>query len=289
MKLPFLFDRDSRRWFFNLAMSGATLACIGLALLPLGSILYEAIVRGAAAISPAFLSRPSGEGGIANSIQGTLILIGLTSLVALPVGILTGIYLAEFGKNRIGAGIRFLVDIMTQTPSIVVGIFAYSLIFELGLLGVVPIRLVFSTTTAVIALSTIMIPIVARTSEEALRLVPTATREASLALGIPRYKTILRVVLPSCASALVTGGLLGIARVGGETAPLIMTAFLSPTFFTGLDQPIDALPLRVFRFAISPGLAEIQAAWGASLILVVLMLGISIASRAVLRLRTVSR
>ena len=287
--MTFRFDRDTRRRWFDVAMSVAALACVGIAILPLGSILFEASVRGAQAITPSFLRLPAGSGGIANSIQGTLVLIGLTGLVALPVGILTGIYLAEFGRNRIGGAVRFFVDVMTQIPSIVVGIFAYSFILELGIAGIVSRRLVFSTITAVIALSTIMIPFVARTSEEALRLVTTSTREAALALGIPRYKVILRVVLPSCASALVTGGLLGIARVGGETAPLIMTAFASPDFFTGLDQPIDALPLRVFRFAISPSLADNRAAWGASLILVVMMLGISIASRAVIRLRSVKR
>ncbi len=241
--MTFRFDRDTRRRWFDVAMSAAALACVGIAILPLGSILFEASVRGAAAITPSFLTLPAGSGGIANSIQGTLVLIGLTGLVALPVGILTGIYLAEFGRNRIGGAVRFFVDVMTQIPSIVVGIFAYSFVLELGVAGIVSRRLVFSTITAVIALSTIMIPFVARTSEEALRLVTTSTREAALALGIPRYKVILRVVLPSCASALVTGGLLGIARVGGETAPLIMTAFASPDFFTGLDQPIDALPL----------------------------------------------
>ena len=203
--MKFRFDRDTRRRWFDLFMSGAALACVGIALLPLGSILLEATVRGAASISPDFLTLPSGQGGIANAIQGTLVLVGLTALIALPVGILTGTYLAEFGKNRIGGFVRFFVDVMTQTPSIVVGIFAYSLIFELGLMGVVSTRLVFSTFTATSALATIMIPIVARTSEEALRLVPSATREAALALGIPRYRTILRVVLPSCASALVTG------------------------------------------------------------------------------------
>jgi len=284
------FDRDTRRRWIDLAMSGAALLCVALALLPLGSILYESIVRGASAITPNFLTLPSGMGDfIANSIQGTLILIALTALVALPVGVLTGIFMSEFGKNRMGQAVSFFVDIMTQTPSIVVGIFAYSLIFQFALAGFVSRRLVFSTITAVIALSTIMIPIVARTSEEALRLVPTATREAALALGIPRYRTILRVVLPSCASALFTGALLGIARIGGETAPLIMTAFLSPDFFTGLDQPIDALPIRVYRFATDPSIAANRAAWGASLILVVMMLGISVASRAVIRLRAVRR
>src|SRR5213079_1461976 len=205
--MKFLFDRDTRRRWFDVIMSGATLLCVALALLPLGSILFEALVRGAPALTPTFLTQSSLMGGI----------------------------------------VRLFVDVMTQTPSIVVGIFAYSFIFELSLLGFFPPPLVFSVISAVIALATIMIPIVARTSEEAMRLVPTSAREAALALGIPRYRTILRVVLPSCASALVTGALLGIARVGGETAPLIMTAAWNNDFFNGLDQPIAALPTQVYR------------------------------------------
>ena len=291
MKLlfKFPFDRDTRRHWIDLIMGAATLVCVGLALLPLGSILLEASIRGASAINLDFLTLPSYQGGIANSIQGTLVLMGLTALIALPVGILTGIYLSEFGKTRLGAAVRFFVDIMTQTPSVVVGIFAYSFVLELGLLGFFSRRLVFSAITAVLALATIMIPVVARTSEEALRLVPTSAREAALALGIPRYRTILRVVLPSCASALATGGLLGIARIGGETAPLIMTAFWNQDFLYRLDQPVAALPTQVYRFAVSPLLPDHRAAWGASLILILIMLGISIASRAAIRLRAVRK
>ena len=279
MKLRF--DRLSRRLWKDLAMNAAAFACVVIALLPLGSILVEASARGLRAISPSFFSSTTASSGIGNSIEGTLILVALSSVIALPIGVLTGIYLAEFGRNRIGGGIRFFVDVMTQIPSIVVGIFAYSFI-----LAVSP-RLVFSTTSGVIALSTIMIPFVARTSEEALRLVPNSTRESALALGIPYYRTILRVVLPSASSALVTGGLLGIARVAGETAPLIMTAFGSPYGFSGLDHPIESLPHTIYTFALSPSLAENQAAWGASLVLVLIMLGISVASRLVIRLRSV--
>ncbi len=129
MKFPV--DRDTRRRWFDFIMSGATLLCVALALLPLGSILFEALVRGAPALTPTFLTQSSLMGGIANAIQGTVVLIGLTALVALPVGILTGIYLSEYGKNRLGGIVRLFVDVMTQTPSIVVGIFAYSFIFEL--------------------------------------------------------------------------------------------------------------------------------------------------------------
>jgi len=287
-QVRFQFDRESRRLWKDLLMSIAALACVILALLPLGSILVEASIRGLQAISPNFFALNTGDGGIGNAIQGTLILVALAAGIALPVGILTGVYLSEFGKNRVGSAVRFFVDVMTQIPSIVIGIFAYSLVLELGAAGIVDRRLVFSTISGVFALATIMVPFVARTSEEALRLVPTSTRESALALGIPQHRTILRVVLPSASSGLVTGGLLGIARVAGETAPLIMTAFGSPFSFGGLDHPIESLPHTIYVFAVSPYAAQNQAAWGASLILVLLMLGISIASRLAVRLRSVS-
>jgi len=286
--MTLLLERDTWRYLKDIVMSVAALACVVLALIPLGSILIEAAGRGLQAIGPSFFVLNTGEGGIGNAIQGTLILIAMTSLIALPVGVLTGIYLSEFGKNRVGFAIRFFVEVMTQIPSIIVGIFAYSVILELGLLGVVDTRLVFSTTTGVIALSTIMVPFVARAAEEALRLVPVATRESALALGIPQYRTILRVVLPSASSALLTGALLGVARVGGETAPLLMTAFGSPFGFSGLDHPIESLPHTIYVFALSPSTAQNQAAWGASLILVLIMLVISITSRVIVRLRSVS-
>jgi len=283
------FDHDTRRQWKDLAMNLGAFFCVVIALIPLGSLLFEATVRGIRSISPGFFALTTANGGIGNAIQGTLILIGLTAAIALPVGILTGIYLAEYGKNRVGAAIRFFVDVMTQIPSIVVGIFAFSLLLELGAIGIVSSRLVFSTTTGVIALSTIMIPFVARTSEEALRLVPISTRESALALGIPRYRAILRVVLPSASSAVITGALLGIARVGGETAPLLMTCLGSGYWFEGLDQPCESLPHTIYVFALGPDSALNQAAWGASLILVLMMLGIAIASRVVIRLRAGTR
>ena len=287
--MTFRFDRDTRRQWKDFAMNVAAFLCVVIALIPLGSLLVEASVRGLRSITPSFFTLTTANGGIGNAIQGTLILIALTAVIALPVGILTGIYLAEYGKNPVGAAVRFFVDVMTQIPSIVVGIFAFSLILELGAAGIVDKRLVFSTTTGVIALSTIMIPFVARTSEEALRLVPISTRESALALGIPRYRAILRVVLPSSSSAVITGALLGIARVGGETAPLLMTCLGSPFWWQGLDQPCESLPHTIYVFALGPDSALNQAAWGASLILVLMMLGIAIVSRVVIRLRSVSR
>ena len=284
-------DRDTRRRVKDWGMAVACLACVVIALIPLVSILVEATARGLPAIGPGFFTETQPEpcspqlsgscptGGIANALEGTLILIGLAALVAIPFGILVGVYLSEYGHGRLGRSIRFFTDVMTNIPSIVVGIFVY------GLFVAVARSIVFSAIAGGLALATIMIPIVARTSEEALRLVPTATREAALALGVPKYRVILRVVLSSGRSALVTGALLGVARVGGETAPLIMTGFGNPFLFQGLDHPIDSLTLRIFYYGISPFGNWQNLAWGAALVLIVVMLGISIASRVALRSR----
>jgi phosphate transport system permease protein len=289
------FDRQARRIWKDRTMSIAALACVVIALIPLGSILLTAGVQGIQAIGPGFFTKsvppPCGigsseactPGGIGNAIEGTLILVGLASLMAMPVGILAGIYLAEYGHNRLGRGVRFLVDVMLQIPSIVVGIFAYTLIFEASRAGLTSGRLVFSTISGAIALATIMVPIVARTSEEALKLVPNSTREAALALGLPKYRVITGVVLGTARSGLLTGALLGVARVAGETAPLIMTAFNSPYFFQGLDQPIAAMPFVIYTFGVSPYSNWQQLAWGAAFVLVLMMLGISVISRVALR------
>ena len=285
---PFRFDREGRRLWKDLAMTVAAFACVVIALIPLGSILIEAGIRGIQALTPNLFLFDTAYGGIGNAIQGTLILIALSSVIALPIGILMGIYLSEFGKGRVGDAVRFFVDVLTQVPSIVVGIFVYSLFLTLALAGLMSTRSVFTTITGVIALTTIMIPFVARTSEESLRLVPVSTREAALALGIPRYRSILRVVLPSGVSGLVTGALLGVARVAGETAPLLMTAYGSFYGFSGLDQPIESLPHTIYTFALDGSPARLQAAWGASLVLVLIMLVISIVSRAIVHFRSVS-
>lgn len=291
------FDRDTRRRWKSHAISAAALACVVIALIPLGSILVEATSRGLGAVKPEMFtqSQPppcnpatSGTcptGGIANAIQGTLILVVIASLISLPAGILTGIYVSEFGANRLGGVIRFFMDIMTEIPSIVVGIFIYTLLLELSVLGWIDRRLVFSAIAGVLALAIIMVPIVARTAEEALKLVPTSTREAALALGIPKYRVTLRIVLSSARSGLLTGGLLAVARAGGETAPLIMTAFGNPFMFQGFDRPIEALPRIIYYYGISPFPNWQELAWGATLILVLMMLGISVASRILLRQR----
>lgn len=216
---------------------------------------------------------PNGEpgGGLANSIQGSLILVGLASLVGIPLGLFTGIYLSEFGRGAFAMGVRFLVDVLTGIPTIIFGLFAWVFI-------VVP-QQSFSGLAGGVALSIIMIPIVARTSEEVLRLVPNELREASLALGATESRTILRVVLPAARNGIITGAVLAMARVAGETAPLLMTAFGTPFFNSDITQPMDALPLRIFNFAESPYQAQINQAYSGSLILIVLIVLTSFAIR----------
>jgi phosphate transport system permease protein len=243
-----------------------------IAVTPLLSILYEVIIRGAPVISINFLTQSTSGGGIGPAIQGTLILIGLTSLIGIPIGILSGVYLAEFGNNKYADTMRTINDVLTEFPSIVVGITAY---------GVIVIALIghYSAIAGAVALSFILIPIVARTTEESLKLVPSSVREASLALGAHKWRTTLSVVLPSAKSGLVTGTLLAVARIAGETAPLIMTILGNRYFFQGLAQPMAALPLEIWRDSLQP-YASLQAqGWGAALILILIVLSLNIAVR----------
>jgi len=210
-------------------------------------------------------------GGLGPSIQGSLILVGLASLFGIPLGLFVGIYLSEFGRGAIATGVRFLVDVLTGVPTIIFGLFAWILI-------VVP-QQTFSGLAGGVALGIIMIPIVARTSEEVLRLVPQELREASLALGATESRTILRVVIPAASSGIITGIVLAMARVAGETAPLLMTAFGNPFFSADITRPVDALPLRIFNFAESPYSAQINQAYAGSLVLIVLILITSFAIR----------
>jgi phosphate transport system permease protein len=216
---------------------------------------------------------PNGEpgGGLGPAIQGSLILVGLASLFGVPLGLFTGIYLSEFGRGAIAMGVRFLVDVLTGVPTIIFGLFAWIFI-------VVP-QQTFSGLAGGVALGIIMIPIVARTTEEVLRLVPKELREASLALGATESRTILTVVIPAASSGIITGIVLAMARVAGETAPLLMTAFGNPFFNSDITQPMDALPLRIFNFAESPYQAQINQAYAGSLVLIVLILLTSFAIR----------
>lgn len=285
------FDRDSRRRVKNLIMMGLTVVCVGLALVPLGSILYSVAVRGASVLNVDFFTQTQPapcspnpitactQGGIANAIVGTLLLLSLSCLIAIPLGVLTGVYLAEYGKGPLAFGVRFFADVMTGLPSIVFGMFIYA-----GFLLVLPGK-VFSALAGVLALAVLVLPFVARTTEESLRLVPNSLREAALALGVPKHRVTGRVVLTSARDGVVTGAILAMGRVGGETAPLIMTAFGNLYMSTQLDKPVESLSLLIFYNAASPYANWNALAWGAALVLALMMLGLSIAVRVFLRRR----
>lgn len=255
--------------------------CVIIAVIPLGSILVEVVVKGLPMINWAFLSSAPGPGsgtigGIGPAVQGSLILIGLTSLIGIPIGVMSGIYLAEFGTTRYAHFMRTLNDVLTEFPSIVVGltVFIVVVLREGTSLG-----LGFSPLAGAIALSFILIPIVARTAEEAIKLVPNALREASLALGVRRWRTVLSVVLNVAKAGLLTGILLAVARVAGETAPLLLTVLGNTHFFLGFNQPIAALPLQIYTDALQPDMGLQQRAWGAALILIVVVLSLNIIVR----------
>ncbi|HVP40945.1 MAG TPA: phosphate ABC transporter permease PstA [Candidatus Krumholzibacteriaceae bacterium] len=271
MSHSYAFRKFKNRLFFFLC-----LLCVVIAIVPLLSILYEVIVRGTPQLSLHFLTANGLQGGIGPAIQGTLIIIGLTSLIGIPVGVLSGVYLAEYGNNKYASTLRNVNNVLTEFPSIVVGITAFTIIV-VGIIGT------FSPLAGAVALSFILIPIVARTTEESLKLVPDSIREASLALGVRRWRTILSVILPTARNGLITGTLLAVARIAGETAPLLFTILGNSYFFQGFNQPMDALPIRIFLDSRQPS-AQIQAqGWGAALVLILIVLtlniGVRIASR----------
>ena len=256
----------------NAMMTSLTAACaffvVSILILILGYISW----RGLSAINLQFLidtPKPVGEGGgIGNAITGTLVLLAIASATGLPFGIATGIYLAEFGEGRFASVVRFVADTLTGVPSIVVGVFIYTLI-------VLPMKQ-FSAFAGAVSLALIMIPIVTRTTEEMIRLVPTSLREGALALGAPQWRVTLGVVLPAAASGIATGAMLAVARVSGETAPLLFTAFGSRFFNFHLDQPIASLTVQIYNYAISPYDEWHAQAWAATLVLMALILFINI-------------
>ena len=265
------------------AMTVLAYLCTLAAIVPLTLVLIYVAVKGLGAWNPQFftgLPQLFGTGGgISNAIVGTGIIVGLASLMGIPFGIMAGIYLAEYGDNRLGGFVRFTADVMTGVPSIVVGIFAYGLlVVNMG--G-------FNAFAGAFSLAILMVPIITRTTEEIIRLVPDSIREAALALGAPRWKTIVRVVVPTALGGIITGILLAVARVAGETAPLILTIlgsnFLNTKVFQG---PMAALPLQIYNFARSPYEGVIAAAWGASLVLVLMVLILSLAARLIFKNRT---
>ncbi|HKC66560.1 MAG TPA: phosphate ABC transporter permease PstA [Pyrinomonadaceae bacterium] len=273
--------QKSRRQLTNKIMTSLTALCAIVAVAVLVFILGYIAYRGISAINLRFLTdtpKPVGEGGgIGNAIVGTLILLALASFIGLPLGIASGIYLAEFGSGWFGRIVRFVTDTLTGVPSIIVGVFVYAII-------VLPQKH-FSTLAGGVALAVVMIPIVTRTTEEMIRLVPTSLREGALALGAPQWKVTLGVVLPAARSGIATGAMLAIARVSGETAPLLFTAFGSRFFNFHLDQPMASLTVQIYNYAISPYDEWHAQAWAATLVLMTLILTINIIVRFFTRKR----
>lgn len=257
-----------RRRITDHVMTGMAVLTVVLVLAPLIAIFGYLIYRGLGSINWAFLTqtpKPVGEagGGMANAIVGSAFILGIASIIGVPVGIGAGIYLAEFGRNRFGSVIRFTSDVLNGVPSIVIGIVGYSI--------VVLYQKHFSALAGGVALAIMMIPTITRTTEEMLLLVPQALREAAYGLGIPRWRTTLSITLRTATSGVITGVMLAFARVAGETAPLLFTAFGNQFWSLHYDQPTAALPLQIFAYAISPYDEWHRQAWAGALVLILLI------------------
>jgi phosphate transport system permease protein len=266
-------DTIQRRQRVDRLMSGVLVVALVLAITPLALILGDVIIQGAPAMNFAFftnLPRPENVsgGGIANALLGTFIMVGIASIIAVPIGVGAGIFFSEWPESRLSLVSSFMNDVLAEFPSIVIGIFVYVII-------VIPTK-TFSAFAGAVALSIIMIPIVARTTEESLKIVPMSLREASMALGISRWKTVIKIVISTGKSGLATGILLAVARAAGETAPLLFTALGSVLFSQSLFQPTAALPLIIYTYATSPYPAWHTFAWGAALVLVIIMLALNL-------------
>lgn len=266
-----------KRMIVNKLVTVFAIVCVIAAIIPLGSILIEVVKNGASAISFEFLTQPqgsigSGRGGVGPAIQGTIIVVGLASLIAVPVGVLAGIYLAEFAKQgKFADSVRFFNDVLTGLPSIVIGIVGYVIIvLSIGS---------FSVFAGAVSLSIIMIPIVVRVTEETLKIIPHSLREAGHSLGISKARITLSIVLPSAKNGILTGIVLAISRIAGETAPLIMTILGTSLFFTGITGPVDALPLRIWRLASQPYESAHAFGWGSALVLILMILAMSVGLR----------
>jgi phosphate transport system permease protein len=272
--------RYSRRRIIDIFARTAAALCTVAVLLPLVLILGHLIFKGIFSIDVSFftqLPKPVGEtgGGMANAIAGTLVLIGLACVFGLPIGVLSGVYVAENASSRTSRMARFTADVLGGVPSIVVGMYAYTLL-------VLPMR-GFSAYAGGFALGIIMLPIVTRTTEEMVKLVPNTLREASLALGVPAWRTTLWVVLRTARGGIITGAMLAVARIAGETAPLLFTAFGNQYWHQNLDGPISALPLQIYAYAVSPYDEWHRQAWAGALVLLGMIFFANLAVRMLTR------
>ncbi len=257
-------------------MVGLMMVAVVLAILPLFFILADLVIKGASSLSWDFFTKmpvPAGEsgGGVANAIVGTLIIVGAASLIGIPLGVGAGIYSAEYPASRLTWLTRFVADVLNGTPSIVVGVFAWT--------WIVARQKHFSALAGSVALAMLMIPMVMRTTEEMIKLVPNSLREAALALGYPRWRTSLSVIVRTTLPGIVTGTLLAVARIAGETAPLLFTALGSQYLTFKLNQPMAALPLTVFTYATGPYEEWHRYAWAAALVLIFVVFVLGIGAR----------
>jgi len=279
MPLPSPAHQAWRR-FKNKAMSVVMLACALAVIAPLFLVLYYLIREGASSLDWSFftqLPKPTGEigGGMANAIVGTLVLLAMASVIGVPVGVMGGIYLAEYGSDRVNYWIRFSADVLNGVPSIVWGMVVYALL-------VAPFK-TFSAYAGGVALGLMMIPLIMRTTEEVLVLVPQGYREAGLALGIARWRIIVVIVVKTALKGIITGILVALARVAGETAPLLFTALGNNFWVHSLNAPISAVPLQIFAYATSAYEDWHRQAWAGALVLMALILAINLSVRVLSR------
>ena len=275
-------NRSLRRHLMSWVMTALIMLFSFIAVLALVLILGNLVAKGASSIDWAFFTKspvPAGQngGGVANAIVGTGIIVGLAGLIGVPIGVGAGMYLAEYGSGRLGFLVRFIADVLNGTPSIVVGIVAWTFIVK-------PMK-GYSALAGGIGLAILMIPMLARTTEEMVRLVPHSLREAALALGYPRWRTSLKIVARTALGGIVTGCLVGIARIAGETAPLLFTALGNLNFTTQITQPMQTLSLQIYVYATGPFEDWHRLAWASALVLMGLVLSISLIARWVTRER----
>jgi phosphate transport system permease protein len=261
------------RKILNKLMTILVIAAVVLAIIPLLLILGDVFIRGAPAISIGFLTKlPTAVnvhgGGIANAIVGTFTMVGIASLISVPIGVGAGIFFSEWSSSKLSSVSGFMNDVLTGFPSIVLGLFVFVIL--------VATTKQFSAFAGGVALSFVMLPIIARTTSESLKLVPNTLREASMALGIPRWKTMLRIVISTGKNGLLTGILLGVARATGETAPLLLTASTSVYFAKSIFQPTSSLTVLIYNYATSASQYQQTQAWGAALVLILIMLAVNL-------------
>ena len=271
-----------RRRLVSAAMTGTVAVLSLVCVLPLLLIFGYLVVKGAASINLAFFLKnpvPMGQagGGVANAIVGSIITVGLSAAIGVPIGVGAGMFLAEYGQGRLGWLVRFVADVLNGTPSIIIGIFAWTWIVRRA--GH------FSAWAGAVALAVILVPVVARTTEEMVHLVPHTLREAALALGYPRWRASLSVVLRTALAGVVTGALVGVARVAGETAPLLFTALGNVNFNTHINEPMQSLPLQIYMYATAPFADWHRLAWASALVLIGLVFLLALVARRVARRR----